>query len=201
MLLSLTMKTFLSALGALLLALIGVMGTTSPGDASSNIAGWAAWAGINRVPVLLRSAAADRVFQLVAAVAIALLLSSWWHRFKARRAEHMIAVDDQPSDYALSERMEGMADRLRHVRDREWWDKSDPNEDVLADLDALGITLQKAGLILPHFPTGSDVQIGLKVLVDYFTQVGALLRNGHGHEARARAARIAAPYPERSEAN
>lgn len=189
------MKTLLSALGALLLALIGIVGTTSPGDATSNVAGWAEWAGINRIPGFLRGAAADRLFQFVAVIAITVLLSSWWHRRKAHKAQDIQPLGKVPSDYRLSERMERMADRLRHNRDREWWDKDDPNEEVIADLDALGLTLTKAGFKLPYPPADTEPNAGLNVFIEYMLQVGALLRDGHGREARIRAEQIAARYP------
>ena len=189
------MKTILSCLGALFIAFIGIMGTTSPGDATSHVGGWFEWLGISQFPAFLGWAATDRIFQLIAAVAITVLVCRWWYRFSAKRQIESDNGWSMPTDYGLSERMESMADRMRHVLSREWWDDADPNADVLADFDALGITLIKAGFDLPQLPSDTKPDVGLNFYIGYLTQVGSLLRNGHGKEARARAVYLSAPYP------
>lgn len=187
------MKKLLSPLGALLLALLGITGTTSPRDATSNVAGWAIWLGIDRVPAILRSALADHVLQLVAVVALTLLLSNWWHGRKAKLVGGVSPDNETANDYRLSQRMERMAIRLRHMRDREWWDSRDPNEQVLADLEAFAVTLRKSGFNLPH-PTGEPLD-ALNILINFMAQVGSMLRDGHAEEARLLANDFAERHP------
>lgn len=187
------MKKLLSPLGGLLLALLGVMGTTSPRDATSHVAGWAIWLGIDRVPAILHSALADHVLQLVAVVALTILLSNWWHDRKAKLVRDVLPDSGADKDYRLSQRMERMANRLRHMRDREWWDNGDPNEQVLADLEAFAITLRKSGFNLPH-PNGEPLD-ALNILINFFAQVGSMLRDGHAEEARLLANDFAERHP------
>jgi hypothetical protein len=198
------MKTLLKATGTLAIALLGIIATTSPLTASSNVGGWLNWIGVSRVPVFLASAITDRIIQIGLAFIVAVLATTWWHRREMKASPGKIYKQDagRLSDWELGERMDSLSYRLRQLRDRGWHSGDESVQDVMISVESLRITLNKQGFPLPYVPQNPDIMEVIGMYDRYFTIVGKLLREGHAVEARGYAKRLAAenaPPPDTSE--
>jgi hypothetical protein len=187
------LKIISRVIGAVCLVLLGSMTTTSPKVASSNVGGWLAWFGVDRVPAFLASAATDRAIQIGIAVIVTALATSWWHRRSVRAAMSPTYKRDadQLDDGELGDRMDTLSFQLRQFRDRGWYSGNETLQDVMIAVESLRITLVRQGIPTPFVPLHSDPMSALGIYERYFTVVGKLLREGHAAEAREWAKRYA----------
>jgi hypothetical protein len=180
------LKNSSKAIGAVLLVLLGSMTTTSPKVATSNVGGWLAWFGVDRVPAFLASAATDRIIQIGIAVILAVFATSWWHRHpvSASMSKTYKSDADQLDDWELGDRMDTLSYQLRQYGDHGWYRGNETIQDVMIAVESLRITLVKQGVPTPFVPVHSDPMSALGIYDRYFTIVGKLLREGHAAEAR-----------------
>ena len=182
-----------TAVGAIALVLLGVILSVSFDNAAANGASYLRAIGVSGVPDFLRSALAGTILTIgltaIVSVIATLKLSRWWRN---RRPE--TTVDLGSSDYDLSASMSSLKYRMSEYLKYEGFQLAgDPNS-ILADCNSLNITLQKVGIPVPFVPSG-DAQSMFKVLMNFYTQVGPLLRDGHREQALTAASAFSRRHP------